>query len=285
MDIRCWETFVAVAEKGSFSAGADALFLSQSVVSKDIQRLEKELGIPLFDRSRRQIALTPAGARLLPQAKVLLNQYRGMLDTLKTENPLRIGMLPVADQYGFAQILARYAARYPEHALRLIEGQNTRLLSMLSERELDGAFCRLLPPFSKERNYICLQQDPLVLLTAKQGTGVPPSDLRAYRNFRFCFLEQSTGLYEASMNLCRDAGFVPDICYVGSSHRNIIRMIREHQAVALLARGVAAQCMEPELTMVSLSSSAESCLVFAWNPESRQRPEMAELLDVLRENN
>lgn len=285
MDIRCWETFVAVANAGSFSAGADALFLSQSVASKDILRLEKELDIRLFDRSRRQITLTPAGARLLPQAKVLLNQYRTMLDTLKAESPLRIGMLPVADQYGFPQMLARYTAQYSDHTLRLTEGQNMRIRSMLSERELDGAFCRLLPPYPREENYIYLQRDPLVLLIATQGIGVPSSDLREYRHCRFCFLEQSTGLYEASMNLCRDAGFVPDICYVGSSQSNIIRMVREHQAVALLAQGVAAQYVSSELTMVPMSSSAESILVFAWNPESSQRAGMAELISVLREEN
>lgn len=283
MDIRYWETFVAVAEAGSFSAGADALFLSQSVASKDIQRLEKELNIPLFDRSRRRITLTPAGARLLHQAKALLHQYRVLMDTLREETPLRIGMLPVADLYGFPQMLTRYAARNPGSPLLLSEGQNSRIRAQLAEGALDGAFCRMLSANPQEDSLLILKREPLVLLTAgREGTTLS-SRLADYRRCRFCFLEQSTGLYEASMALCRDAGFTPDICYVGSSQRNIARMVREGTAVALLAQGVAVQCVEPGITMVPLSPSAESSLVFLWNPAVSHRLEVAGLLAFLKE--
>ena len=113
MDIRSLEAFTAVAEELSFSSGADRLYISQSAASKYIRHLETELGVCLFDRTRRQIRLTPAGERMLPQAKALLSQYRSLLESVREETALHIAMLPVADSYGFAQLLADFPPGCP----------------------------------------------------------------------------------------------------------------------------------------------------------------------------
>ena len=118
MDIRSLEAFTAVAEELSFSSGADRLYISQSAASKYIRHLETELGVCLFDRTRRQIRLTPAGERMLPQAKALLSQYRSLLESIREETALHIAMLPVADSYGFAQLLADFSAGMPGSSSR-----------------------------------------------------------------------------------------------------------------------------------------------------------------------
>ena len=80
MEIAKLQTLVSLAETGSFSRTATLLGTTQGNVSKHILSLEKELGVPLFERSRRQAVLTPEGRRLLPYAQTLLKTHHAMLE-------------------------------------------------------------------------------------------------------------------------------------------------------------------------------------------------------------
>ena len=94
MAVRC-DTFLEAAEN---------LHIAQSTLSKQIQKLETELNLPLFDRTRRQAVLTPAGELFLQEAAELSLQYHQMLQKMHpfqetTRQPLRVGSLPFLTQY------------------------------------------------------------------------------------------------------------------------------------------------------------------------------------------
>ncbi|MCB1775031.1 MAG: LysR family transcriptional regulator [Gammaproteobacteria bacterium] len=76
MELAALQAFVEVADRGSFSEAAEALYLTQPAISKRVAQLETELDTRLFDRIGRRIALAPAGAALLPHARRLLNDAR-----------------------------------------------------------------------------------------------------------------------------------------------------------------------------------------------------------------
>lgn len=78
------EAFVAVTEYDTLFDAAEALHISQSALSKQIQKLEKELDLLLLDRTHRRACLTPAGEQFSREAKILLRQYQHMM---KTYNP------------------------------------------------------------------------------------------------------------------------------------------------------------------------------------------------------
>lgn len=73
MQLRYLKTFTAVAEALNFTRAAERVHLSQLSVTEQIQALEADLGVQLFDRSRRRLTLTPAGQRLLGYAAELIN--------------------------------------------------------------------------------------------------------------------------------------------------------------------------------------------------------------------
>ena len=79
MKIRQVQYLLKVAERGSFTAAVEELYISQSSLSKQIIALEKELGVPLIDRSRRKIALTQAGETFLRHARTLNEIYLAMV--------------------------------------------------------------------------------------------------------------------------------------------------------------------------------------------------------------
>src|SRR3954470_10252384 len=72
LDTRLLRAFVAVAQELSFTRAAERLFIAQQALSSQVQQLETRLGVKLFERTTRRVALTPAGERLLPSAREAL---------------------------------------------------------------------------------------------------------------------------------------------------------------------------------------------------------------------
>ena len=82
MNLRQIKVFVAIANKGSFSAGAEAVSLTQSTVSQHIASLEEEVGVPLFDRSGRGVVLTSGGVLFLRHARRVLGESEALLQAM-----------------------------------------------------------------------------------------------------------------------------------------------------------------------------------------------------------
>ncbi|HEY9224816.1 MAG TPA: LysR family transcriptional regulator, partial [Variovorax sp.] len=78
IDLRAWRQFVAVAEELHFGRAAQRLHMTQPPVTQAIAQLEKTLGIVLFDRTRRRVALTPAGEALLPDVRDMLERAQAL---------------------------------------------------------------------------------------------------------------------------------------------------------------------------------------------------------------
>ena len=118
MDSRQLEYFVAVAEELSFTRAAHRLFTVQSTVSAAIRALEADLKTTLFDRSTRQVTLTPAGQALLPEAKAALeaiDRARAAVEEASTglRGTIRIGTLARLSLVNLAELLGAFHRKYP----------------------------------------------------------------------------------------------------------------------------------------------------------------------------
>lgn len=118
MEFRHLQTFVAIAESGSFSLAAERLNMSQSAVSQTIRRLEEKLKEPLFLRNARQCEITEAGRNLLPQAQSLLQQRQALLpeNNLAPEEyqgRITVGTSTSGTSFIWARLYQAFARTYP----------------------------------------------------------------------------------------------------------------------------------------------------------------------------
>jgi len=140
MDLRRLRTFVTVAEQGSVSKAALRLHISQPGLSRQIQELQQELGLRLFDRVGRRLVLTAGGEQLLGGCRGLLSQANSLSEQAQLLGRGATGVLKVAAGSGqieaaLSTFLPRYAERYPDVQVKVIETRGTDALGMLERGE------------------------------------------------------------------------------------------------------------------------------------------------------
>lgn len=144
LDSNDLRVFAAVASSGSMNRAADELHTVQSNVTRQLGRLERELGTTLFARHSRGVDLTDAGRRLLPYAqsvaRTLDDAGRAVRDEGEPIGPLRIGSLETTAAIRLPPVLAAYARAYPRVDLTLATNTTAGLVSQVLAHELDGAF-------------------------------------------------------------------------------------------------------------------------------------------------
>lgn len=125
--------FVTAATSSSFLDAAEQLYTTQSTLSKQIRKLEAELGVTLYDRSRRSARLTPAGEVFYKEAVSLLAAYERMQQTMQpyrtdAGNRLAIGTLPILSQYRLTSRIHQFTQQHPEITLSLAEVEEEALM-------------------------------------------------------------------------------------------------------------------------------------------------------------
>jgi len=138
VDLRQLEIFVKVADLGSFSRAAEALFLTQPTISEHIRTLEDELGVRLLDRLGRGAAVTPAGQLLLSHAQRLLAQARearqamdGFLGRMSGE--LLVGASTIPGEYILPVLIGRFKEKFPDISITLLIGDSRAAVDWVAE--------------------------------------------------------------------------------------------------------------------------------------------------------
>lgn len=225
MEIRQIQYFISVVETGSFSAAADEHYISQSSLSKVVIALEKELGVSLFDRSKRKVFLTQAGEAFLVHARKLITAYMDMvveLDGYKsTLDSFSIATIPVLTQYGITTYLAQFRDLHPNIRFSIDEIDGLNILPALDEHRFDLAFTR--HNYLNHDRYMSLEicKDKLLVVVSKNNRHAKRTSisLRELSNDNFIVFDRITDLHKLIMDECRKAGFDPTIFY--SSHRKV----------------------------------------------------------------
>lgn len=146
MDLRQLTALVAIADHGSFSAAARALYTVQSNVSGHIARLERELGVSLFDRARG--ALTEEGTLVVERSRRVLREIDEIAAELASRDDevhgdARVGLIATTARWLVPSLLEDVSAAHPGVHLTIHEGTTTILLAQLLSGHLDGAVAHL----------------------------------------------------------------------------------------------------------------------------------------------
>jgi LysR family transcriptional regulator, nitrogen assimilation regulatory protein len=178
MDLRALRYFVYVAEARSFSKAAVQLGIAQPALSRQMQKLEEELGLELILRAGRQLELTEAGLLLLERAHSLIRQVAQTADDVRAHDArirgtLTIGISPTVSEAVGPGIVRECAVRHPEVKLNFVEGVSAFIFKRLIDQEL--TLCLMHnPPRHQGIEIEPLFAEPMYLVGPGGGVGGHP---------------------------------------------------------------------------------------------------------------
>ena len=167
-DLAELRAFVAVAELRSFHAAAEALYLSQSALSRRIGKLESALGVRLFDRTTRHVSLTAVGRDFSHKARAVIDDLDGYLLGIRELAATRMGevtiaCVPSAVQYFLPAALSRYHARYPNIRVRIVGEGATEVLTTVVRGEAEFGL-NYIGAQEPEIEFVPILREPFVLV-------------------------------------------------------------------------------------------------------------------------
>ena len=224
MNSRQLQYAVALYNTRSFSQVSEELGISQPALSKQIQSLEKELGIQIFDRNTVPFTVTVPGEAFIRHAKTLLSQENYLLRVLEEyksgeKGRLTIGASPFRCLYLIPPIVKKLQARFPGVEVCIRDTDSERIRKELAEGNLDFAIVNL-PVDDTMFDYTPIEPDTLVLavpnsmlerLCVADKTPLSEIDFSACKDLRFVVVEQSKEMRRLFDSLCAGADFYPQI--------------------------------------------------------------------------
>jgi DNA-binding transcriptional LysR family regulator len=217
VELRQLEYFVAVAEEMHFGRAAATLSIGQPAVSQQVARLERELGIRLFDRSGRAVRLTPVGSRFLPEARAVLaaaERARSVATDPATGHGSRTLRLGSSAGLGerLSRVLLTLSELLPNAATELVNAPTQARLERVASGQLDAAFVRGVTAAPGVELIEVWRDRLLAVLPASQGRAegspITLAEL-ATLPLRIVPRRLNPPLVDLVLGACANAGFTP----------------------------------------------------------------------------
>ena len=233
--------FLQVAERGNFTRAAEDLLMSQPALSRSIQKLEEELGQPVFERKSRSVLLTDAGTLLQSRAQQMLS----ILEDTKAEitddgesGRVRVGAIPTIAPYFLPQVLRQFSNSFPKANLIVQENTTDVLLKSCTQGEIDLAIIALPVPAKYLEIEFLFEEELLLVIPPEhplaEKSRISLSDIEP---FPFVLLDEAHCLSDNIVSFCRQRLFQP----VAVERTSQLTMVQE---LVSLAHGVS---MIPEM--------------------------------------
>lgn len=185
MELRQLKAFVAIAESGTFTAGAERVHVTQAAISMQIRQLETETGTRLFIRAPRKVLLTEAGEKLLERARVILREHDAALEEMAAltgahRGRLRIGTASAGvSSEQLPHVLSELRKKHPGAETSVTSGTSAQLIEHVLAGELDAAFVSL-PVEARGVQTEMLNEDYLVAIGSPRHKLAKQKVLSAY---------------------------------------------------------------------------------------------------------
>lgn len=243
MDLTQLRAFVTVADAGGVSRAAERLHLSQPALSRQLQTLEAELGLRLFDRTERRLRLTSSGEDLLRRSRAILSDAEALKDRAKSLQSgdtgiLRIGATPPTIEAPLAGFLGDWRERHPGIEVHLVEDGGTHLADRLHEGEVHVAY---VPAGDSRFDHQPLYPIHVVAAVAAdhQLARARTLELAAVVDFDVMPLHAGFGSRDWFDAACRAAGLRPKVVFESASHNAILALAAARYGIGILPSAVA----------------------------------------------
>lgn len=242
MELRHLYYFKAVAEELNYRKASERLFISQPGLSRQIKQLEEMLGVQLFDRDKKHVALTASGAFFKEEVDFVLNHLELIKSQLKLIDAgkigeLRVGFLGSASNRILPGLLAKLNAYQPLISTSLEELSNSMQVEMIQKDKLDLGFVRMASvPEGLEMKTVLRDSFSLVV---PENHPIGVADFRSVNQFKdesfILFSSDYSNLYfEQIMSIYRDAGFSPKIRHKSVHALTIFKLVEIGLGVAII---------------------------------------------------
>lgn len=263
MEIDQLRYFLQLAERGNFTRAAADLMISQPALSRSIQKLEEELGQPLFERKTRSVSLTDAGIMLQGRAQQILS----ILEDTKAEitddgqsGRLRIGAIPTVAPFFLPEILRSFSEHYPKATVIVQENTTDNLVKNCTQGEIDLAILALpIPAKYLEVEELFEEELLLVLPPDHPLASQPRIRLKEVEGMPFVLLDEAHCLSDQIVSFCRQKSFQP----VAVERTSQLAMVQE---LVSLSHGIS---MIPAMARARDQSDRRVYRSFAGQPPMR----------------
>ena len=253
MDIRQLQTLVAVADMGSFAAAAEVVNLTPSAVSQQIQSLETEMGVAVFDRRKRPRRLNARGEELVRAARTVVEtmaEARLAISGGRTAGVLKIGAIRTVSTRLVPAAFAALGARFPDLAFELSVGVSERLMSDVAAGRLDAALVAEHVGVPPRLSWSAVLTEPLFLIA-------PPAE--AWRDDRALLSEVPFVRYATDVPLARQID--TELSGLSLSPRNVVVANTMPAVVAMVAAGLGVAIV-PRIGVLALAPGTVHCRQF-----------------------
>lgn len=272
MELRQLEYFLAVVDQGTFTRAAERERVAQPAVSAQIQRLERQLGQPLFDRSRRAVRLTQAGVALLPHARATLAAVRAGAAAVDDVAHVMRGTLAIgtvtSHNVDIAHLLADFHADFPRVEISLETDTTDVLLDKVRDGRLDVVIASIGVAEQPAGLDIAVVTDEAILAavaTDHELARRTSLSLEILCEHCVISLPRGTGLRNAVESACQRNGLALRVAFEASSPVAIADLAERGLGVAVLPESVARG--RRGLHPLVFAPALRGRLVWAWRRE------------------
>lgn len=243
MTIQQLSYIVAVDTCKNFKKAAEKCFVTQPTLSMQIQALEEEFGVKIFDRTKKPVITTDIGKEILEQARVILYESKKLEEIINTgknilEGEIRLGIIPTLAPYLLPLFLQKFVRKYPKVRIIVNEFTTESIIEKLKKNIIDAAV--LATPLNDDS----LKEAPLfyeefVVYTSKSETAYNKKYLLAedINLDNLWLLEEGHCLRSQMLNLCelrKQSGHSKNIEYQAGSIETLMKMVEVNEGITIL---------------------------------------------------
>ena len=261
--------FIAIVENDTFFDAACEMNISQSSLSKQIMKLEKELDLTLFDRTTRSATLTQAGEFFYNESKQLIEHYKLTLENIQIfkslhENKLHIAVLPIQTQYNLNALFNSFRKENPDIELQITEVEDDRLIEGISKNEYDLIIARETMFDKSQFTTYQLAKDELIAAISSEHK-LSQRDKLTFddiKNENFILMNPYTSIYQLCINKLKENNIDANIIRTARTE-SIIGSVAINEGISLLPKSNFEVFHQKNINTISLEPQIALSVVLA----------------------